>query len=171
MYRLKCSERYRFWLPRFDNPWENLRMSWKVFGAMDAMPYDASVESGALSGTEFYHKAIEDGFVSDKYNPIYRKSFILLRAHILTFYFFWRYSTISRRKSFSSLPKNDLYGDSTRKNMTRFGEACIATVNMFGVPKSCRLLRSVVNCLRSLLYKSSNALRIKWNDCTKLSNS
>ncbi len=74
-----------------DNPWEttedvlkNLRLLWTL-----PTPYNLLPSSLVpYPGTEFYHKTIEDGFVTDEYNQIYRKGFHTPNGSYLNFLFF-----------------------------------------------------------------------------------
>ena len=74
-----------------DNPWEttedvlkNLRLLWTL-----PTPYNLLPSSLVpYPGTEFYHKTIEDGFVTDEYNEIYRKGFHTPNGCYLNFLFF-----------------------------------------------------------------------------------
>ena len=74
-----------------DNPWEStedtmkgLRLLWTL-----PPPYNVLPSSPVpYPGTEFYHKALEDGFVTDEYNQIYRKEFHSPAGSYLNFLFF-----------------------------------------------------------------------------------
>jgi radical SAM superfamily enzyme YgiQ (UPF0313 family) len=83
-----------------DNPWEStedtmkgLRLLWTLPPPYNLLPSSLV----AYPGTEFYHKSIEDGLVSDEYNQVYRKPFHTPRGSYLNFLFFLTL--------FNSLPK------------------------------------------------------------------
>ena len=74
-----------------DNPWETtedvlrgLRLLWTL-----PPPYNLLPSSLVFyPGTEFYHKALEDGIVTDEYNQVYRKGFHTPNGSYLNFLFF-----------------------------------------------------------------------------------
>jgi len=74
-----------------DNPWEttedvlaSLRLLWTL-----PTPYNLLPSSLVpYPGTEFYHKTIEGGFVTDEYNQIYRKGFHTPNGCYVNFLFF-----------------------------------------------------------------------------------
>ncbi len=83
-----------------DNPWEStedvmrgLRLLWTLPPPYNLLPSSLV----PYPGTEFFHKAIEDGFVTDEFNQVYRKGFHTPNGSYLNF-LFWL--TI-----FNNLPK------------------------------------------------------------------
>lgn len=74
-----------------DNPWESTEDVMKGLRLLWTLPPPYNLLPSSLvpyPGTEFYHKAIEDGFVTDEYNQIYRKEFHSPRGNYLNFLFF-----------------------------------------------------------------------------------
>ncbi len=74
-----------------DNPWETtedvmkgLRLLWTLPPPYNLLPSSLV----AYPGTEFFHKSIEDGFVTDEYNQVYRKGFHTPNGNYLNFLFF-----------------------------------------------------------------------------------
>ena len=52
-------------------------------------PYNLHPSSlNANPGTEFFHKAMEDGFITDEYNQVYRASFHVPKGSYVNFLFF-----------------------------------------------------------------------------------
>ncbi|RME25546.1 MAG: radical SAM protein [Deltaproteobacteria bacterium] len=83
-----------------DNPWESTEDTMKGLRLLWTLPPPYNLLPSSLvpyPGTEFYHKAIEDGFVTDEYNQIYRKGFHTPNGSYLNFLFFLTL--------FNSLPK------------------------------------------------------------------
>jgi anaerobic magnesium-protoporphyrin IX monomethyl ester cyclase len=83
-----------------DNPWEGTEDVMKGLRLLWTLPPPYNLLPSSLvpyPGTEFYHKAIEDGFVTDEYNQIYRKEFHSPNGSYLNFLFFLTL--------FNSLPK------------------------------------------------------------------
>ena len=83
-----------------DNPWESTEDMMKGLRLLWTLPPPYNLLPSSLvpyPGTEFYHKAIEDGFVHDEYNQIYRKEFHSPDGNYLNFLFFLTL--------FNSLPK------------------------------------------------------------------
>jgi len=106
-----------------DNPWESTEDVMKGLRLLWTLPPPYNLLPSSLvpyPGTEFYHKSIEDGFVSDEFNQIYRKEFHSPAGNYLNFLFFLTL--------FNSLPKElvqFLGGDSfvrlfNRKKYDRF---------------------------------------------------
>ncbi len=74
-----------------DNPWESTEDVMKGLRLLWTLPPPYNLLPSSLvpyPGTEFYHKAIEDGFVDDEYNQIYRKEFHSPNGSYLNFLFF-----------------------------------------------------------------------------------
>ncbi len=74
-----------------DNPWESTEDVMKGLRLLWTLPPPYNLLPSSLvpyPGTEFYHKAIEDGFVTDEYNQIYRKEFHSPNGSYLNFLFF-----------------------------------------------------------------------------------
>jgi radical SAM superfamily enzyme YgiQ (UPF0313 family) len=74
-----------------DNPWESTEDMMKGLRLLWTLPPPYNLLPSSLvpyPGTEFYHKAIEDGFVQDEYNQIYRKEFHSPAGSYLNFLFF-----------------------------------------------------------------------------------
>jgi hypothetical protein len=74
-----------------DNPWESTEDVMKGLRLLWTLPPPYNLLPSSLvpyPGTEFYHKAIEDGFVSDEFNQIYRKEFHSPNGNYLNFLFF-----------------------------------------------------------------------------------
>ncbi len=74
-----------------DNPWETTEDMMKGLRLLWTLPTPYNLLPSSLvpyPGTEFYHKAIEDGFVTDEYNQIYRKEFHSPSGNYLNFLFF-----------------------------------------------------------------------------------
>jgi radical SAM superfamily enzyme YgiQ (UPF0313 family) len=100
-----------------DNPWETgedvlkgLRLLWQL-----PTPYNLLPSSLVpYPGTEFYHKVIDDGFVSDEYNQIYRKEFHSPAGKYVNFLFFL--------SIFNNFPKEALHYLAQDKFMNRFNQ-------------------------------------------------
>ncbi len=74
-----------------DNPWESTEDVMKGLRLLWTLPPPYNLLPSSLvpyPGTEFYHKAIEDGFVDDEFNQIYRKEFHSPDGSYLNFLFF-----------------------------------------------------------------------------------
>lgn len=74
-----------------DNPWESTEDMMKGLRLLWTLPPPYNLLPSSLvpyPGTEFYHKAIEDGFVHDEFNQIYRKEFHSPNGSYLNFLFF-----------------------------------------------------------------------------------
>jgi len=74
-----------------DNPWESTEDVMKGLRLVCTLPPPYNLLPSSLifyPGTEFYHKALEDGFVSDEYKEVYRASFHAPRGNYLNFLFF-----------------------------------------------------------------------------------
>jgi len=74
-----------------DNPWESTEDVMKGLRLVLTLPPPYNLLPSSLipyPGTEFYHKSIEDGFVTDEYNQIYRSSFHTPKGNYLNFLFF-----------------------------------------------------------------------------------
>ena len=74
-----------------DNPWESTEDTMKGLRLLWTLPPPYNLLPSSLvpdPGTEFYHKAIEDGFVTDEFNQIYRKEFHSPAGSYLNFLFF-----------------------------------------------------------------------------------
>jgi len=74
-----------------DNPWESTEDTMKGLRLLWTLPPPYNLLPSSLvpyPGTEFYHKALEDGFVTDEYNQIYRKEFHSPAGSYLNFLFF-----------------------------------------------------------------------------------
>jgi anaerobic magnesium-protoporphyrin IX monomethyl ester cyclase len=74
-----------------DNPWETTEDTMKGLRLLWTLPPPYNLLPSSLvpyPGTEFYHKSIEDGFVTDEYNQIYRKEFHSPAGSYLNFLFF-----------------------------------------------------------------------------------
>ena len=74
-----------------DNPWESTEDVMKGLRLLWTLPPPYNLLPSSLvpyPGTEFYHKAIEDGYVTDEYNQIYRKEFHSPNGSYLNFLFF-----------------------------------------------------------------------------------
>ena len=74
-----------------DNPWEGSEDIMKGLRLLWTLPPPYNLLPSSLvpyPGTEFYHKAMEDGFVNDEYNQIYRKEFHSPAGNYLNFLFF-----------------------------------------------------------------------------------
>jgi anaerobic magnesium-protoporphyrin IX monomethyl ester cyclase len=74
-----------------DNPWESTEDTMKGLRLLWTLPPPYNLLPSSLvpyPGTEFYHKAIEDGFVTDEYNQIYRKEFHSPNGSYLNFLIF-----------------------------------------------------------------------------------
>ena len=74
-----------------DNPWEStedvlrgLRLLWTLPPPYNLLPSSLV----PFPGTEFYHKTIEEGFVTDEIDQIYRKGFHTPNGSYLNFLFF-----------------------------------------------------------------------------------
>ncbi|MDI7269969.1 MAG: radical SAM protein, partial [Myxococcota bacterium] len=74
-----------------DNPWEStedvleaLRLLWTLPPPYNLLPSSLV----PYPGTELYHKAKEDGFVTDEYDQVYRKEFHSPAGSYLNFLFF-----------------------------------------------------------------------------------
>ncbi len=83
-----------------DNPWESTEDTMKGLRLLWTLPPPYNLLPSSLvpyPGTEFYHKAIEDGLVTDEFNQIYRKEFHSPNGSYLNFLFFLTL--------FNSLPK------------------------------------------------------------------
>jgi radical SAM superfamily enzyme YgiQ (UPF0313 family) len=74
-----------------DNPWESTEDTMKGLRLLWTLPPPYNLLPSSLvpyPGTEFYHKALEDGYVTDEYNQIYRKEFHSPAGSYLNFLFF-----------------------------------------------------------------------------------
>ncbi len=73
-----------------DNPWESTEDVLKGLRLLCTLPPPYNLLPSSLifyPGTEFYHKAIEDGIVTDEYSQIYRASFHAPKGSYLNFLF------------------------------------------------------------------------------------
>src|ERR687897_868405 len=74
-----------------DNPWESTEDVMKGLRLLWTLPPPYNLLPSSLipyPGTEFYHKSIEDGLVTDEYNQIYRRGFHTPNGSYLNFLFF-----------------------------------------------------------------------------------
>jgi radical SAM superfamily enzyme YgiQ (UPF0313 family) len=74
-----------------DNPWESTEDILKGLRLICTLPPPYNLLPSSLifyPGTEFYHKAMEDGFVTDEFKEIYRASFHAPKGNYLNFLFF-----------------------------------------------------------------------------------
>jgi len=74
-----------------DNPWESTEDVMKGLRLLWTLPPPYNLLPSSLipyPGTEFYHKSIEDGFVTDEYNQVYRRGFHTPNGSYLNFLFF-----------------------------------------------------------------------------------
>jgi len=74
-----------------DNPWETSEDVLKALRLLWTLPPPYNLLPSSLvpyPGTEFYHKSLEDGFVTDEYNQIYRKEFHSPSGSYVNFLFF-----------------------------------------------------------------------------------
>jgi len=74
-----------------DNPWESTEDVMKGLRLVCTLPPPYNLLPSSLifyPGTEFYHKALEDGFITDEYKEVYRASFHTPRGNYLNFLFF-----------------------------------------------------------------------------------
>src|SRR6185503_9553872 len=74
-----------------DNPWETTEDVMKGLRLLWTLPPPYNLLPSSLipyPGTEFYHKSIEDGFVTDEFNQIYRRGFHSPNGNYLNFLFF-----------------------------------------------------------------------------------
>ena len=100
-----------------DNPWENTEDVMKGLRLLWTLPPPYNLLPSSLvpyPGTEFYHKAIEDGFVSDEYNQIYRKEFHSPSGSYVNFLFFLTL--------FNNLPKEVVQFFAQERFVRRFNQ-------------------------------------------------
>jgi anaerobic magnesium-protoporphyrin IX monomethyl ester cyclase len=74
-----------------DNPWESTEDVMKGLRLVCTLPPPYNLLPSSLifyPGTEFYHKALEDGFITDEYKEVYRASFHTPRGNYMNFLFF-----------------------------------------------------------------------------------
>jgi radical SAM superfamily enzyme YgiQ (UPF0313 family) len=74
-----------------DNPWESTEDVLKGLRLLWTLPQPYNLLPSSLvpyPGTEFYHKVIEDGFVTDEFRQIYRKGFHTPNGSYVNFLFF-----------------------------------------------------------------------------------
>jgi anaerobic magnesium-protoporphyrin IX monomethyl ester cyclase len=74
-----------------DNPWESTEDVMKGLRLICTLPPPYNLLPSSLifyPGTEFFHKAMEDGFVTDEYAQVYRSSFHAPKGNYLNFLFF-----------------------------------------------------------------------------------
>lgn len=74
-----------------DNPWESTEDVMKGLRLICTLPPPYNLLPSSLiayPGTEFFHKAIEDGFITDEYNQVYRASFHVPKGSYVNFLFF-----------------------------------------------------------------------------------
>jgi radical SAM superfamily enzyme YgiQ (UPF0313 family) len=74
-----------------DNPWESTEDVMKGLRLVLTLPPPYNLLPSSLiayPGTEFYHKSMEDGFITDEYNQIYRSAFHTPKGNYLNFLFF-----------------------------------------------------------------------------------
>jgi radical SAM superfamily enzyme YgiQ (UPF0313 family) len=74
-----------------DNPWESTEDVMKGLRLLWTLPPPYNLLPSSLipyPGTEFFHKAIEDGLVTDEYNQVYRRGFHTPNGSYLNFLFF-----------------------------------------------------------------------------------
>jgi len=74
-----------------DNPWESTEDVMKGLRLVLTLPPPYNLLPSSLipyPGTEFFHKSMEDGFVTDEYNQIYRSAFHTPKGNYLNFLFF-----------------------------------------------------------------------------------
>ena len=74
-----------------DNPWESTEDVMKGLRLLWTLPPPYNLLPSSLipyPGTEFFKKALEDGFVTDEYNEVYRKGFHTPNGNYLNFLFF-----------------------------------------------------------------------------------
>ncbi len=101
-----------------DNPWESTEDVMKGLRLVCTLPPPYNLLPSSLifyPGTEFFHKAMEDGFVTDEYAQVYRSSFHAPAGNYLNFLFFLTL--------FNNMPKEVVMLAASDRFVRRFNQA------------------------------------------------
>ncbi len=100
-----------------DNPWESTEDVMKGLRLICTLPPPYNLLPSSLiayPGTEFFHKSMEDGFVTDEYNQVYRASFHVPKGSYVNFLFFLTL--------FNNLPKEMVMWLASDRYVRRFNQ-------------------------------------------------
>ena len=100
-----------------DNPWESTEDVMKGLRLVCTLPPPYNLLPSSLifyPGTEFYHKAMEEGVVQDEYDEVYRSSFHQPKGSYLNFLFFLAL--------FNNMPKEAVQFLGSDKLVRRFNQ-------------------------------------------------